>query len=82
MEEYIYIMWKEWWVKSYILLDKRIMRERERLKHSNVTAYQHIHGSLFKFIINPQHACARVIVVSLSVCLSTSDFEVSGVFHV
>ena len=31
-------------------------------------------------VINPQRACARVTVVSLSVCLSTSDFEDGGIF--
>ena len=31
-------------------------------------------------IFNPQRACARVTVVSLSVCLSTSDFEDDGIF--
>ena len=31
-------------------------------------------------LLNPQRACARVTVVNLSVCLSTSDLEDGGVF--
>ena len=31
-------------------------------------------------VFNPQRACTRVIVVSLFVCLSTSDLEDGGVF--
>ena len=39
-----------------------------------------IHFIIFQTVINPQRACARVTVVSLFVCLSTSDFEDGGVF--
>ena len=35
-------------------------------------------NSALVYLVNPQHACAKVIVVTLFVCLSVADLEDGG----